>query len=73
MSRNKRPRYAATGRTADACLCYEKGLANIELYDPEHFEEKYGIEVERFVDYKSLVGIAPTTFRVCRVLVQRQL
>ncbi|MBH2007969.1 DNA polymerase I [Candidatus Saccharibacteria bacterium] len=34
----------------------KKGLANIELYDPEHFEEKYGIEVERFVDYKSLVG-----------------
>lgn len=34
----------------------KKGLANIELYDPEHFEEKYGIEVERFVDYKALVG-----------------
>lgn len=34
----------------------KKGLANIELYDPAHFEEKYGIEVERFVDYKALVG-----------------
>lgn len=34
----------------------KKGLANIELYDPEHFEEKYSIEVERFVDYKALVG-----------------
>lgn len=34
----------------------KKGLANIELYDPEHFEEKYGIPVERFVDYKALVG-----------------
>lgn len=34
----------------------KKGLANIERYDPEAFEAKYGIEVERFVDYKALVG-----------------
>ena len=34
----------------------KKGLANIELYNPESFEAKYGIEVERFVDYKALVG-----------------
>lgn len=34
----------------------KKGLANIELYNPQSFEEKYGIDVERFVDYKALVG-----------------
>lgn len=32
------------------------GFSNIELYSPKTFETKYGIGVEQFVDYKSLVG-----------------
>ena len=34
----------------------KKGLANIELYNPETFEAKYGIRVDQFVDLKSLKG-----------------
>lgn len=34
----------------------KKGLTNIELFDPEHFEEKYGIDVDQFLDLKSLKG-----------------
>ncbi|MGO3702282.1 MAG: DNA polymerase I [Candidatus Saccharimonadales bacterium] len=34
----------------------KKGLANIELYNPESFEEKYGIQVEQFLDLKALKG-----------------
>jgi DNA polymerase-1 len=32
------------------------GFSNIELYSPQTFEAKYGIAVEQFLDYKSLVG-----------------
>lgn len=32
------------------------GFSNIELYSPKTFETKYGIDVQQFVDYKSLVG-----------------
>jgi DNA polymerase-1 len=34
----------------------KKGLSNIELYSPDTFEAKYGIEVEQFLDLKSLKG-----------------
>lgn len=34
----------------------KSGLANIELYNPEAFEAKYGIEVEQFLDLKALKG-----------------
>lgn len=34
----------------------KNGLSNIEEFDVEAFEAKYGIEVEQFLDYKSLVG-----------------
>jgi DNA polymerase I len=34
----------------------KKGLSNIELYSPKTFEAKYGIEVEQFLDLKSLKG-----------------
>ncbi len=34
----------------------KKGFSNIELYNPESFEQKYGIEVEQFVDLKALKG-----------------
>lgn len=34
----------------------KKGLSNIELFHPESFKEKYGIEVEQFLDMKSLKG-----------------
>jgi DNA polymerase-1 len=34
----------------------KKGLSNIELYSPESFEAKYNIEVEQFLDLKSLKG-----------------
>lgn len=34
----------------------KKGLTNIELYHPESFKEKYGIEVDQFLDMKSLKG-----------------
>ncbi len=34
----------------------KKGLSNIELFHPESFEKKYGIEVEQFLDLKSLKG-----------------
>jgi DNA polymerase I len=36
----------------------KKGFSNIELFHPESFEEKYGIEVEQFVDLKALKGDA---------------
>jgi DNA polymerase I len=32
------------------------GLSNIELYSPKSFEAKYGIEVDQFLDLKSLKG-----------------
>lgn len=34
----------------------KKGLTNIELYNPQSFEEKYGISVHQFIDLKSLKG-----------------
>lgn len=34
----------------------KKGFSNIELFHPESFEEKYGIEVEQFIDLKALKG-----------------
>lgn len=34
----------------------KNGLSNIEEFDVEHFEQKYGIEVEQFLDLKSLKG-----------------
>lgn len=34
----------------------KKGLANIEKFDPEHFQEKYGIRVDQFLDLKALKG-----------------
>jgi len=34
----------------------KKGLTSIELYSPESFKAKYGIEVEQFLDLKSLKG-----------------
>ncbi len=34
----------------------KNGLSNLEEFDVEAFEKKYGIEVEQFLDYKSLVG-----------------
>lgn len=34
----------------------KKGLTDIQLYSPETFEAKYGIAVEQFLDYKSLIG-----------------
>ena len=34
----------------------KKGLSNIELYSPASFEAKYGIEVNQFLDLKSLKG-----------------
>lgn len=34
----------------------KSGLANIELYDVDYFEKKHGIEVEQFLDLKSLKG-----------------
>lgn len=34
----------------------KKGLSNIELYSPETFTAKYGINVDQFLDLKSLKG-----------------
>jgi DNA polymerase-1 len=34
----------------------KNGLSNIEEFDVEHFEQKYGIGVEQFLDLKSLKG-----------------
>jgi DNA polymerase-1 len=34
----------------------KKGLSNIELYSPDSFKAKYGIEVQQFLDLKSLKG-----------------
>jgi DNA polymerase-1 len=34
----------------------KKGLSNIELFHPESFEQKYGIEVHQFLDLKALKG-----------------
>ncbi len=34
----------------------KKGLTNIERFDPESFEEKYGVRVEQFLDLKALKG-----------------
>jgi DNA polymerase-1 len=34
----------------------KKGLSNIELFHPESFKEKYGIEVDQFLDLKSIKG-----------------
>lgn len=34
----------------------KKGLSNIELFHPESFKEKYGIDVHQFLDLKSIKG-----------------
>lgn len=34
----------------------KKGLTNIDQFDPESFEAKYGIRVDQFLDLKSLKG-----------------
>ena len=34
----------------------KNGLSNIEEFDVPAFEAKYGIDVEQFLDYKSLIG-----------------
>lgn len=34
----------------------KKGFTNIELFEPAHFEEKYGIRVDQFLDLKALKG-----------------
>lgn len=34
----------------------KKGLSNIELYSPDSFRAKYGIDVHQFLDLKSLKG-----------------
>ncbi len=34
----------------------KKGLSNIELYHPESFTEKYGLDPEQFLDLKALKG-----------------
>ncbi len=34
----------------------KKGLTNIELFNPETFTAKYGLEVEQFLDLKALQG-----------------
>lgn len=34
----------------------KKGLTNIERFDPESFEQKYGIRVDQFLDLKALKG-----------------
>lgn len=34
----------------------KKGFSNIEKFDVEYFEQKHGIEVEQFLDLKSLKG-----------------
>ncbi len=34
----------------------KKGLTNIELYRPEQFRDKYGLEPEQFLDLKALKG-----------------
>lgn len=34
----------------------KKGLTNIELFNPDSFEAKYGITVDQFLDLKSLKG-----------------
>ncbi len=34
----------------------KKGLTNIDLFNPETFEAKYGIRVDQFLDLKSLKG-----------------
>jgi DNA polymerase-1 len=34
----------------------KKGFSDIDQYNPESFEEKYGIKVEQFLDLKSLKG-----------------
>ena len=34
----------------------KKGFSNIELFNPESFEQKYGIRVDQFLDLKALKG-----------------
>src|ERR1700744_1940790 len=34
----------------------KKGLSNIDLYSPKSFEAKYGIQVNQFLDLKSIMG-----------------
>jgi len=34
----------------------KNGLSNLEEFHEEHFEEKYGIKVDQFLDFKSLAG-----------------
>lgn len=43
----------------DGCteiLTIKKGFSDIQKFNQKAFEDKYGIEVEQFVDYKSLMG-----------------
>lgn len=44
------------------------GLSNIELYSPKSFTAKYGIEVEQFLDLKSLKGDSSDNIPECRGL-----
>lgn len=37
-------------------IAIKNGLTNIEEFDVEAFEKKYAIDVEQFLDYKSLIG-----------------
>lgn len=34
----------------------KNGLSNLEKFDVKSFEEKYGIKVDQFLDYKALTG-----------------
>ena len=34
----------------------KNGLSNLEKFDVQSFEEKYGIKIDQFLDYKALVG-----------------
>lgn len=37
----------------------KKGLSNIELYSPDSFKAKYGIDVHQFLDLKLLIQVMP--------------
>jgi DNA polymerase-1 len=37
-------------------LNIKKGLSDIQKFNQKAFEEKYGIQVEQFIDYKALMG-----------------
>ncbi|MCM3757457.1 DNA polymerase I [Sporosarcina aquimarina] len=45
--------------TASTTVCItRKGITDMELYTPEHIEEKYGIEPLQIIDMKGLMGDA---------------